>query len=62
MKPSASLPRRPHARRAAEEAWLDRSVFMVSPEAHAAFLARLAEPRRPNDRLRRTMHTVPPWE
>jgi uncharacterized protein (DUF1778 family) len=50
------------ARRAAEEALLDRTVFAVSPEAHAAFLARLDEPPKPNERLRRTMHTVPPWE
>jgi uncharacterized protein (DUF1778 family) len=50
------------ARRAAEEALLDRTVLMVSPQAYAAFLARLDEPPRPNDRLRRTMQHVPPWE
>jgi uncharacterized protein (DUF1778 family) len=50
------------ARRAAEEALLDRTVFAVSPEAHAAFLARLDETPKPNERLRRTMQTVPPWE
>jgi uncharacterized protein (DUF1778 family) len=50
------------ARRAAEEALLDRTVLMVSQEAHAAFLARLDEPPQPNDRLRRTMRQVPPWE
>lgn len=50
------------ARRAAEEALLDRTVLTVSPEAYAAFLARLDEPPRPNDRLRRTMQHVPPWE
>jgi uncharacterized protein (DUF1778 family) len=50
------------ARRAAEEALLDRIVFAVSPDAHAAFLARLDEPPKPNERLRRTMQTVPPWE
>ena len=50
------------ARRAAEEALLDRTVLAVSPEAYAAFLARLDEPPKPNDRLRRTMHTAPPWE
>lgn len=50
------------ARRAAEEALLDRTVFAVNPEAHAAFLARLDEPPKPNERLRRTMQTVPPWE
>lgn len=50
------------ARRAAEEALLDRTVFTVSPEAYAAFLARLDEPPQPNDRLRRTMQTAAPWE
>ncbi|MEO8715513.1 MAG: DUF1778 domain-containing protein [Acetobacteraceae bacterium] len=50
------------ARRAAEEALLDRTVFSVSPEAYAAFLARLDEAPTPNERLRRTMLTSPPWE
>lgn len=50
------------ARRAAEEALLDRTVFTVSPDAYAVFLARLDEPPKPNDRLRRTMQAVPPWE
>ncbi len=50
------------ARRAAEEALLDRTVLAVSAEAYAAFLARLDEPPKPNDRLRRTMQIVPPWE
>jgi uncharacterized protein (DUF1778 family) len=50
------------ARHAAEEALLDRTVFVVSPEAYATFLTRLDEPPKPNDRLRRTMQTVPPWK
>lgn len=50
------------ARRAAEEALLDRTVFSVKPNAYAAFLARLDEPPRPNERLRRAMLTAPPWE
>jgi len=50
------------ARRAAEEALLDRTVLNVSPEAYAAFLTRLDEQPRPNERLRRTMRVVPPWE
>jgi uncharacterized protein (DUF1778 family) len=50
------------ARRAAEEALLDRTLFAVSPDAHAAFLARLDAPPKPNERLRRTMQAVPPWE
>ena len=50
------------ARHAAEDALHDRTMFAVSPEAHAEFLARLDEPSKPNARLRRTMQTVPPWE
>lgn len=50
------------ARQAAEEALLDRTIFTVSPEAYAEFLARLDEPPKLNDRLRRTIQTVPPWE
>ena len=50
------------ARRAAEEALLDRTVFRVSAEAYAEFIARLDEPPKPNERLRRTMRIVPPWE
>jgi uncharacterized protein (DUF1778 family) len=50
------------ARRAAEEALLDRTVLTVSPEAYAAFLRRLDEPPMPNDRLRHTMRHIPPWE
>ena len=50
------------ARRAAEDALLDRAVLTVSPQAYAAFLARLDAPPRANERLRRTMRTRPPWE
>jgi uncharacterized protein (DUF1778 family) len=50
------------ARRAAEEALLDRTVLTVSPAAYKAFLDRLDAPPMPNDRLRRTMQHVPPWE
>ena len=50
------------ARRAAEDALLDRTVFAVSPEAYAEFLARLDAPAQPNERLRRTMQTPAPWD
>ena len=50
------------ARRAAEDALLDRTVFTVSPKAYAEFLARLDAPPKPNERLRQTMQTSPPWE
>jgi uncharacterized protein (DUF1778 family) len=49
------------ARRAAEDALLDRTVFAVSHEAHAEFLARLDAPPKPNARLKRTLQTTPPW-
>jgi uncharacterized protein (DUF1778 family) len=48
--------------RAAEDQLLDRTVFTVSPEAYAEFLARLDAPPRPNARLRRTMRTRAPWD
>ena len=50
------------ARRAAEEALLDRTIFTVSPKAYSEFLARLDAPPQPNERLRRTMRTPAPWE
>jgi uncharacterized protein (DUF1778 family) len=50
------------ARRAAEEALLDRTIFTVSPKAYAEFVARLDAPPQPNERLRRTMRTSAPWE
>jgi uncharacterized protein (DUF1778 family) len=50
------------ARRAAEDALLDRTVFSVSPKVYAEFLARLDAPPRPNERLRRTMKAPAPWE
>jgi len=50
------------ARRAAEEALLDRTMIALGPKAYAEFLARLDAPPRPNARLRRTMRTPAPWE
>ena len=49
-------------RRAAEETLLERALMSVSPEAYAVFLARLEAPPKPNERLRRTMQTPPPWD
>jgi uncharacterized protein (DUF1778 family) len=49
------------ARRAAEDALLDRMVFSVSPKAYAEFLKRLDAPPQPNERLRRTMQAASPW-
>jgi len=50
------------ARRAAEEALLDRALLVVSPAAYADFLQRLDQPARPNERLRRTMRSKAPWK
>lgn len=50
------------ARHAAENALLDRAVYVVDAPAYQEFLARLDAPPAPNARLRRTMEAVPPWE
>jgi uncharacterized protein (DUF1778 family) len=50
------------ASRAAEDALLDRTLFVVGPEAFDAFRARLDEPPHPNEKLRRTLQTPAPWE
>jgi uncharacterized protein (DUF1778 family) len=50
------------ARRAAEEALLDRTMLMVSPEAHAEFMARLDASPQPNKRLRRILRMPAPWD
>ncbi|KSV94023.1 MULTISPECIES: DUF1778 domain-containing protein [Sinorhizobium/Ensifer group] len=48
--------------RRAEEVLLDRSVFTVSPEIYAEYLARLDAPAQTNERLKRTMSTKAPWD
>lgn len=50
------------ARKAAEEALLDRTMITVSPKAYGEFLARLDAPPAPSDRLLRTMRATPPWK
>jgi uncharacterized protein (DUF1778 family) len=50
------------ARRAAQEALLDRTIFSVSQEAYAEFLARLDAPPKPNERLRKTLKVHAPWD
>jgi uncharacterized protein (DUF1778 family) len=50
------------ARRAAEDALLDRALLIVSPDAYAAFLKRLDEPPHPNERLRRSLQIPAPWD
>lgn len=48
--------------RRAEEVLLDRTIFTVSPEIYAEYLARLDAPTQPNERLARTMSTKAPWD
>ncbi len=45
------------ARYAAEDALLDRTLFVVNPKAYAEFLARLDASPRPSVRLRRSLQT-----
>lgn len=49
-------------RRAAEEAILDRTLFVLDQDAYDQFVARLDEPPRENERLRRALQTPAPWE
>lgn len=50
------------ARHAAEEVLLEQKLLMADPQAFAAFLERLDAPPGTNERLRRTMQTLAPWE
>ena len=49
------------ARKAAEEALLDRTVFILDSKAYSEFLKLLDAPPRPNARLRRALQTPAPW-
>ncbi len=55
------------ARRAAEETLLDRTLLLLSPQAHREFIARLDAKPKPNARLRKSLRTTclqteAPWE
>jgi uncharacterized protein (DUF1778 family) len=50
------------SRHAAEETLLDQALLRLSPDAFAAFEARLDAPPAPNARLRKTMRSRPPWD
>jgi uncharacterized protein (DUF1778 family) len=50
------------ARRAAEDALLDRTLFVVGPDAMDEFRARLDQKPQPSDRLRRSLETPAAWE
>lgn len=49
-------------RRAAEEAILDRTLFVLDQEAYDKFVARLDEPPQDNEQLRRLLQTPAPWD
>lgn len=49
------------ARRAADEALLDRAVVQVSAKAYANFIARLDARPTPNKRLKRSMQDKARW-
>jgi len=46
----------------AQEVLLDQTVFTVSPEVYAEFLARLDASAQPNERLIRLMTSKAPWD
>ena len=50
------------ARHAAEDALLERTVFMMTPKAYSEFVARLDARPKPNARLRKTMKSPTPWK
>lgn len=50
------------ARKAAEDALLDRTMVRVDPAAYAEFLDRLDKAPEPSERLKRTMRTKAAWE
>jgi uncharacterized protein (DUF1778 family) len=41
---------------------LDQMCILTSRETHSEFLTRLEQPPRPNERLRKTMQTLAPWD
>ena len=50
------------AERRAEEVLLDQTIFTVSSEVYAEFLARLDAPPQPNEKLKRMMSAKAPWD
>lgn len=50
------------ARLAAEETLLEQVLITASPQGYEQFLVRLDMPPQPNERLRKTMQTLAPWE
>ena len=50
------------ARQQAEEAILDRRIFVFDAESHESFLKLLDSPAKPSTELRELMRRKPPWE
>jgi uncharacterized protein (DUF1778 family) len=50
------------ARKAAEEALLDRTMMLVDPKAFAEFVKRLDAAPKPKARLSRALCTPAPWD
>ena len=50
------------AKSAAEDALLDQVIMAASPKAYAEFVRRLDMAPQPNERLRKTMKTLAPWD
>ncbi len=49
-------------REAAEQALLDRRLYLLDDEQFAAFEAAITAPAEPSVALCKTMNTTPPWE
>jgi uncharacterized protein (DUF1778 family) len=50
------------AKNAAETTLQEQTIFWVDPEIYAEFIAILDVPPQPNERLRKTMQAIAPWE
>jgi uncharacterized protein (DUF1778 family) len=50
------------ARQAAQTTLLDQVHLQLSPAAFKAFVQRLDAPPKPNQRLRKSLQTLAPWE
>ncbi|WP_263377208.1 type II toxin-antitoxin system TacA family antitoxin [Granulicella aggregans] len=50
------------ARKAAQTTLLDQVHLQLSPAAFKAFIQRLDAPPQPNQRLRKSLETLAPWE
>ncbi len=49
-------------REAAEQALLDRRLYLLDDDQFAAFEAAITAPAEPSAALRKTMNAPPPWE